>query len=291
MIYSMTGFGGAKHSSSTIEIKVEMKSVNSKQMDCSLKLSHQLRSKENEIKAFIQNSLIRGKVDALIHIEHKGPINDPMINRTIFKTYYHELKSICDELSIKDDHIVSNVLRHPEIFQYNASTLSEEHWDLVLKTINAATEELKSFRAQEGQSLAKDLLKRIEQIQENKKAIEAIDGNRLDQKREKIKQKLLELVGYEQIDQARLEQEILYYSEKLDITEELVRLETHSVFFIETIKSQVEEKGKKLNFITQEIGREINTIGSKANDASIQKLIVHCKEELERLKEQINNIL
>lgn len=291
MIYSMTGFGGAKHSSSSVEIKVEIKSVNSKQMDCSLKLPNQLRPKENEIKALLQNSLIRGKVDMFVYLEHKGQVHDSMINKAIFTSYYHELKSLCDELSIKDEQIVTNILRHPDIFQYNATELPEEHWALVLDALNTAIEELKSFRLQEGQSLAKDLLKRIEQIQKNKREIEQIDGNRLDQKRERMKQKLSELIGYEQIDQNRLEQEVLYYSEKLDITEELVRLETHNLFFIETIESKIEEKGKKLNFITQEIGREINTIGSKANDAAIQKLVVNCKEELERLKEQINNIL
>ena len=291
MILSMTGFGTATFNSNELDIVINIKSVNSKQFDCTLKIPSVLRPKENELKTIIQTVVIRGKVDVSIYIERKENSMTSMINKPLFIAYYNELNSLCDEVGHKEGDLVATIMRHPEIFQINETTIPDLDFSLIEKTLQKAIQEYQSFRKTEGLALAKDLVQRIDTISKNAKIIEAYEVTRIDNKRDKIKTKLAELIGKDSIDEIRLEQEILFYSEKLDITEELVRLAAHCNYFTETIEMDADENGKKLNFISQEIGREINTIGSKSNDFTMQKNVVQCKEELERIKEQINNIL
>ncbi len=291
MILSMTGFGTATFNSNELDIVINIKSVNSKQFDCTLKIPSVLRPKENELKTIIQTVVIRGKVDISIYIERKENSMTSMINKPLFIAYYNELKSLCDEVGYKEGDLVATIMRHPEIYQINETAIPDLDFSLIEKTLQKAIKEYQSFRKTEGLVLAKDLVQRIDTISKNAKSIEAYEVTRIDNKRDKIKTKLAELIGKDSIDEIRLEQEILFYSEKLDITEELVRLAAHCNYFTETIEMDADENGKKLNFISQEIGREINTIGSKSNDFTMQKNVVQCKEELERIKEQINNIL
>lgn len=291
MTLSMTGFGNATLQHDSMDIVISVKALNSKTFDCNIKLPALIKQKETEVKSLLQSKLIRGKIDLHIHIEFKKESQSSYINQSLFWSYYNELSRLTSSLEISHDHILNNVLRHPDIFQNISNEIEDDDWKIVEKAIIMAAEDTQSFRKKEGHSLNKDLIARNQNILSITKEIEKNEPNRLQAKRERLNQKISELLQPGILDANRLEQEILFYSEKLDITEELVRLTSHCRFFEETLLNQEEEKGKKLGFIAQEMGREINTIGSKANDFFIQKQVVVCKEELERIKEQLNNIL
>ncbi len=285
----MTGFGKAVKEFSDKTITIELRSLNSKQMDLNLRLPSQYRGKELELRSDVTRSLERGKVDLSVLIEGNTEQAVVQINKDLAKAYHKQLKELAAELNESNVSFIEQVLKMPDIIRGDKKEVDEEEWGQVKSVINQAIEAMQKFRADEGASLKKAFLQHIELIYTNLKQIEELDKNRIKTIRERIHKNLNEFIPEERIDKNRFEQEVIYYLEKLDITEEKVRLKTHCDYFLNAMKEA--SCGRKLNFISQEIGREINTIGSKANDASIQKLVVEMKDELEKIKEQSMNVL
>lgn len=283
----MTGFGKANVSLKGKKIIVEARSVNSKGLDANFRLPNSYRERENEIKNFLSEKLRRGKVDLSVSVDSAVEEKSIAINKKAFRNHHKELKSLCRELKIDDEEILLAILRMPDVMKPEKEILDEKEWKTMLSAIGKAIGELDKFRSSEGKSLEKDLRKRIAIIAALLEQVEKMDAERIPAVKEKIRKQVAVLT--DKIDQNRFEQEIIYYAEKIDITEEKIRLKTHCDYFLKTMNE--EECGRKLNFISQEIGREINTIGSKANDAEIQKTVVQMKDELEKIKEQLNNVL
>ncbi len=290
MIRSMTGFGNAVAEYGNKIITVEIKSVNSKFFDLSLRLPSAYKDKDLDIRSELAKNLERGKVDVSIVIDSPDTPKKTSINAGLVKAYYEELKSLTDDLQLKTSDYLSLILKMPEVLNTDKAVGDEEEWTLLKKTLDKSLESFQSFRKKEGESIEKDFKERIHQIESLLKAIEKIEPGRLAGVRKKISGSLEEFIQSNNIDRNRFEQELIYYIERLDISEEKNRLRTHCEYFLKTMK-EATSNGKKLAFITQEIGREINTIGSKANDAGIQKLVVEMKDELEKVKEQILNVL
>lgn len=286
----MTGFGKAATEIPGKKITVEIRSLNSKQFDIYTKMPWIYKEKEIEIRELIHRGLDRGKIDFSIYVDVLNEQNAPVINQGVVKNYYNQLKEVAGELYIDaDDQLLSIIMRLPETLRTEKESLSDDEWQVLADLINEAIQMVISYQSEEGKALGKDVVARIEKIAGLLKEIEPFEKSRVDNIREKILASL-ESLGSENIDMNRFEQELIYYLEKLDITEEKVRLRKHCDYFIETM-SQGDANGKKLGFISQEIGREINTIGSKANDATIQGIVVRMKDELEKIKEQVLNIL
>ena len=291
MIKSMTGYGKAIAETSQKKITIELKSLNSKQFDLSTKLPWLYKEKEHEIRTMISQMLDRGKIDLIIYFDILEDEGIPVINKSIVKNYYNQLKDIAGELNINiDSQILPTIMRLPDALKTEKPELPEAEWDLLRTQILESVKLVDQYRIEEGKSIEADLKKRMSGIIESLSAIETFVPGRI----EKVKQKLLLILegnnGTENLDKNRFEQELIFYLEKFDINEEKVRLKKHCEYFLETISGEA-PNGKILSFIAQEIGREINTIGSKANDASIQKLVVMMKDELEKIKEQTSNIL
>ena len=283
----MTGFGKASVSLKEKKISIEARSVNSKGLDAGFRLPSVYREKETEIKNLLSEKLKRGKVDISLSTESSSEEKGVLINKQAFKLHHKELKLLCKELKMDDKEILMALLRMPDVMKPEKEILDPKEWKQIFAAIEKAVSELDKFRLAEGKSLEKDLRKRADVILLLLSRIETMDKERVPFIKEKIRKQVAELT--DKIDQNRFEQEIIYYSEKLDITEEKVRLKTHCDYFLKTMNE--DESGRKLGFISQEIGREVNTIGSKANDAEMQKLVVQMKDELEKIKEQINNVL
>lgn len=283
----MTGFGKADASVKNKHISVEVRSLNSKGLDVNTRMPGLYREKELFIRNLLVEKLERGKIDLSINVESSEGIKGTQINRSVVKNYYSQLKSIAKELKEEQDDFLEIIMRLPEVLKTEREEFNETEWKQVLKLIEAAIKNMDGFRVREGKVLENDLRKRIDLIL--KALIIVEEADRIAPIREKIKKSIEELVAKDKIDTNRFEQELIYYIEKLDITEEKVRLKTHCDFFLNTMNEK--STGKKLGFISQEIGREINTIGSKANDAGIQKIVVQMKDELEKIKEQLNNVL
>jgi uncharacterized protein (TIGR00255 family) len=291
MIKSMTGYGKAIAETQKKKITIEIKSLNSKQLDINAKLPWLYKEKEIEIKNLISQKLERGKVDLSVFFDVHDDEFIPVINRTIVKNYYEQLKEISGELNIDfSDHILSTIMRLPETLKTEKPELNQEEWQVVKEQINEALNMLDLYRIEEGNALEKDLRNSLERILNSLESIETFEEGRMTRVREKLTSILDENFKTENIDKNRLEQELIFYLEKFDINEEKVRLKKHCDYFTETLSSPA-PNGKVLGFITQEIGREINTIGSKANDASIQKLVVMMTDDLEKIKEQTLNVL
>ena len=290
MLRSMTGFGKAVCETDTKKIIVEIKSLNSKQSDINVKLPVIYREKESEIRAELNKKLERGKIDLTVFIESKQSEKPVSINKDLIQAYYRELKSIHDSLEITaNPDWMSIIMRLPDTLSQQASEIDETEFNTLLNTIQIALNQLIEFRQTEGAVLEKELLARINNIEVLHKETEKFETSRTEIVKNRLKQNLTELLGKEGYDKNRFEQELIYYLEKMDFTEEKVRLSNHCKYFIETCKE--ENPGRKLGFITQEIGREINTLGSKANQSDIQRLVVQMKDELEKIKEQLLNIL
>ena len=287
MIKSMTGFGKANASLKGRKISVEARSVNSKGLDANFRLPNIYREKETELKNLLADKLKRGKIDLAVSMETSVEEKQITLNKSVAKKHYTELKSLCKELKLDDEEMLLAILRMPDVFKPEKEEFSDKNWKVLLGCILTAISGLDKFRIAEGKALEKDLRKRIDVISKLLVNVEELDKERIPSVKEKIRKQVAEMT--DKIDQNRFEQEIIYYAEKLDITEEKVRLKTHADYFLKTMNE--DECGRKLNFISQEIGREINTIGSKANDAGIQKLVVQMKDELEKIKEQLNNVL
>lgn len=295
MIQSMTGYGKAECICGNNKITIEIKSVNGKGADISLKTQIIPREKEIEIKQLISSKLQRGNIDLFANTQYIEEAAGRSINAQVFNSYMTQLSSLTSTLksTISTDTLISAALRLPDVIDTTIKKEESEeeialNWDKIKSTIVEAVDMLIDFRKTEGKKLQEDLTHRISLILKYLDATEALDSQRTVSVKERLKAKIEEAL--DNPDMNRFEQEIIYYLEKLDITEEKVRLKQHCVYFMETLTKE-EYPGKKLGFITQEIGREINTLGSKANDAGIQKLVVQMKDELEKIKEQSLNIL
>lgn len=289
MLKSMTGFGKATKEFENKTVNVEIRSLNSKTMDLSLRLSSTYRDKEYELKSEITKLLERGKVDLSVYVESKIVETPVEINIDLAKTYYNKLKQLATELNEPATNLMSHVLKMPDVLKSERKEPNEQDWKDILQVVFAAVADLNKFREDEGKSIEIDFENRLAIINDSLEKIKVHDANRIQNIKDRIKKNLDEVVGKDNIDNNRFEQELIYYIEKLDINEEKVRLKTHLDYFIKTMKEPA--GGRKLNFIGQEIGREVNTIGSKANDAEMQKMVVLMKDELEKIKEQTNNVL
>jgi len=290
MVKSMTGFGKSILELPEKSISVEIKSLNSKQFDANLRLPGIYREKEAELRLLLSSELGRGKIELNINVDDNGESTHYNFNRAIAKLYYAEIKELASELNINsEDQIINTLVRMPDVLKAEQAALSEKEWNMVNQTVLEAVEKLNTFRIQEGSALEKDLVKRVERIEQLLLEIVPLEEKRITNLKERILKQLDESMS-KGVDMNRFEQEIIYYLEKLDITEEKVRLKKHCQYFLETL-SEDDANGKKLGFISQEMGREINTLGSKANDADIQKKVVLMKDELEKIKEQLFNIL
>ncbi|RYY36694.1 MAG: YicC family protein [Sphingobacteriaceae bacterium] len=287
----MTGYGTASYDSGGTKYTVEIKSLNSKFLELSLRLPKMFTEKEFQLRNECSKQIERGKVNLSINVEQTGTaVKAAGIDTVLLKHYFEQLKNASAELGETSGNLMQLALNLPEVVKYNEETVSEEEWKQVEKTFSQALAAFQQFRKDEGDVLEKDVKYRIGVILENLKAVEVEEPKRIPLIRERLNSFLAEATGVEAIDHNRFEQELIYYIDKLDITEEKIRLKTHCEYFLETLKA-ADASGKKLGFITQEIGREINTLGSKANDAAIQKLVVGMKEELEKIKEQLLNVL
>ena len=291
MIKSMTGYGLAVKDFATAKYTVEIKSLNSKFLELSLKLPKSFSEKELILRNECSKQIERGKVNVSITVEYPDNLTkSASINQRLLKLYYQQLKSVATELGDSGSNLLQLALTFPEVIQYEDDVISEEEWKVLISTFDEAMVNFKMFRADEGTVLQKDLTLRISNILLSLEKVEEQEPHRIPLIRERLKQLMEEYVGKENMDQNRFEQELIYYIDKLDITEEKIRLRSHCDYFHETLKSP-DANGKKLGFISQEIGREINTMGSKANDAQIQQIVVQMKEELEKIKEQLLNVL
>jgi uncharacterized protein (TIGR00255 family) len=290
MIQSMTGFGKAITELSNKKISVEIKSLNSKQLDLTAKISSIYREKEIEIRNILSQTIERGKIDFFITIEQADATNSSKINPVIIENYYEQIKEISNKLNIeRPSDCLSVILRLPDAIKTETIELDENEWVTVKNTISEALKAFVAFRVQEGKMLEKVFKNKIEAILTLLQEIEIYDAERI----EKIKTRMIETLKKTEIasyDENRFEQELIYYIERLDVSEEKTRLGNHLNYFLETMETE-KSQGRKLGFITQEIGREINTLGSKSNHAEMQKIVVQMKDELEQVKEQILNVL
>jgi uncharacterized protein (TIGR00255 family) len=291
MIKSMTGYGKSIAETPQKKIGIEIKSLNSKQLDLNLKIPWLYKEKELEIKSLISQKLERGKIDLFIYCDNLDADSIPAINKAAVMNYYNQIKEISGELNLKmDENILSAILRLPEALKTEKSELDGEEWEFVKRQIVEAINMLDIYRLEEGNALERDIRTNIGRIASYLQNIESFEEGRITKVREKLIAILNENLKSENIDKDRFEQELIFYLEKFDINEEKVRLRKHCEYFLETLDTP-SPNGKILSFITQEIGREINTIGSKANNASIQKLVVMMKDDLEKIKEQTLNVL
>jgi uncharacterized protein (TIGR00255 family) len=291
MIKSMTGYGKAIAETLQKKITIEIKSLNSKQLDLNTKLPWLYKEKEPEIRNLISQRLDRGKIDFSIYCDMLDDEVVTIINKSAVRNYYNQFKDIAAELKIDlDDQIFTAIMKLPDTLKTEKPEMSEEEWSLVKNQIIESITMLDLYRIEEGHSIMTDLNKCIGKILTFLETIGTFEEGRITKVREKLAALLEENLGTDKVDKNRFEQEIIFYLEKYDINEEKVRLKTHCDYFTETLNTPA-PNGKILNFIAQEIGREINTIGSKANDASIQKLVVMMKDELEKIKEQTLNVL
>jgi uncharacterized protein (TIGR00255 family) len=288
---SMTGYGKATCTFGNKNISFEIRSVNSKQLDLNVRLPMFYKEKELEIRNEISRQVERGKVDFFLTVEQSEPERPVQVNQKLVKEYFNQIKNIAGELEIPiTENLLLAALRLPETLKSEQNTLSEEESkvlsDCLIETLTA----FNNFRIQEGKALEKDISMRVQGIQELLQNLISFEQGRVDRIKERLQKNLNEFIPAGSIDNNRYEQEIIYFLEKLDITEEKVRLKNHCSYFLKTMQSEA-SSGRKLGFIAQEMGREINTLGSKANDADIQKHVIMMKDELEKIKEQLLNVL
>ena len=281
MLYSMTGYGRAEETVGDKTFLVEVKSLNGKQFDLRLQLPALLKPYEFEIRNILNEGLERGSVECIVSIKQNGTAKPVTVNTDLLKAYYQSVALVAKELNADVDQLLAAVLRLPEVVVNSTEMLSENDWKQFQAVLKKAIQELNSHRIEEGKSLEADLMKRLENIEAHQKTITSLEPRR----REKIKDNLVKLleenVGKENYDANRLEQELIFYIEKIDISEEQVRLKNHCDYFRSILDEKSKSKGKKLSFILQEFGREINTTGSKANDSEIQKCVVLMKDKNE----------
>lgn len=288
----MTGFGKASGQIDERTVNVEIKSLNSqKGLDLNIKLPSKYREYEYALRNKVSALLQRGKIDTYITLEHNTAGSELSLNTELIKSYFEEFKKIASEVGASTENLLPTILKMPDVIGESHEEASEDELKHIEKILEKAIAEVNGFRIMEGKSLHTELQLRINNIQHHSIELTNEDKRRVVEIRERLKNNMDGFVQKDKIDQNRFEQEVIYYLEKLDITEELTRLKSHCDYFMKVIDEAEELKGRKLNFIAQEIGREINTVGSKANDAVMQKIVVNMKDELEKIKEQTNNIL
>ncbi|MDG2343336.1 MAG: YicC family protein [Flavobacteriales bacterium] len=293
MLLSMTGFGKAESIVSQKKITIEIKSLNSKFLDLNLKSPSIYREIELPIRTLLAKKIVRGKVEVFIHYEQLQQQKNIQLNESLIKEYYFRLQKINEELDPENKYptnLLNQVFKLPDVIMNEKATIEEEEKKTLLKLAEEAAENLNSFRSNEGKSLATELTSQVKMIQQLLSDISPFEKERMPKVKDKLITASNELLLNDKIDSDRLEQELLYYAEKIDITEEKVRLKEHCNHFSKTT-NETKANGKKLGFITQEMGREINTLGSKAHHLEIQKIVVLMKDHLEKIKEQVLNVL
>jgi uncharacterized protein (TIGR00255 family) len=286
----MTGYGKSEVNIGHLHVNIEIRSLNSKFLDLTLKIPTVFKEIDSSLRPVIKNKLKRGKIELAINYEKINSNSKITINKEQLKNYYKQLKKISTELDNQNDEdFMGYALKLPEVIQHQKETVDKQSNEILINAVKEACDDLNSFRKKEGASLQKELLNYVNSILDNLTKIDPFEKERLPKVKEKLLRSIEKLNLKSQIDEKRLEQELIYYAEKLDLNEEKVRLKEHCSHFMETLREMY--SGKKLGFITQEMGREINTLGSKANHLSIQKIVVEMKDELEKIKEQVLNIL
>jgi uncharacterized protein (TIGR00255 family) len=285
MIQSMTGFGKSVLQLPSKKITIEIKSLNSKSLDLNARIPGQYREKELMLRKLIAKSLVRGKVDFSLYVEVTAEETTASVNPSVVKNYMEQLRQIAD---VDDAELLKMAIRMPDTMKTEREEIDETEFIEIEEALIIALSEINSFRTDEGNALEKDLLFRVSNIAQILQDIIAMDPDRIEGVRERLRKGVADI--QEKVDENRFEQELVYYIEKFDITEEKVRLENHLSYFLEAINSS-DSNGRKLGFISQEMGREINTIGSKSNYAPMQQLVVQMKDELEKIKEQLLNVL
>jgi uncharacterized protein (TIGR00255 family) len=290
VLHSMTGFGKSTVKVSSGAYTVDIKTLNSKSADIRIKMPSILYEKEYAIRKILQDKIVRGRIDVVISQEGDNA-SDFSFNSKLFKLYYQEIERTTKELGIKDPDIFSAVMRIPAVVSSGDTLISEEDWEKFEKGLDDAIAELQQFRINEGKVLANDLRQRVDLIKALIPQIVPFENARVERLKERLRKNMDEYFSSDKIDQNRFEQEILYYLERIDITEEKIRLDQHCDHFIEQMLKDDPQVGKLLSFISQEMGREINTLGSKAQDSDMQQIVVTMKDELEKIKEQLANIL
>jgi uncharacterized protein (TIGR00255 family) len=288
----MTGFGKTEFEVGNKKITLEIKSLNSKQLDINTRIPAMYREKDIEIRRLISEMLTRGKVDFALYLDNLGAESTSRINAAIVRDYYRQLSDVYQELGLEvNGNIMESILRLPETVKMVYDELDESEWLVVSENLAKTLEELNKFRDQEGLALKTDIVANIANILDLLKQVEPFENQRMENVKNKIKDSLDALQLNGNVDKNRFEQELIYYMEKLDINEEKVRLTNHCSYFTETMMDESEPSGRKLGFIAQEIGREINTLGSKANESNLQRIVVQMKDNLEKIKEQVLNVL
>lgn len=291
MLLSMTGFGRAHGTFQDKTITVEIRALNSKMTDLKMRLPGDYKEREVELRKLITDHAERGKMDVAVDVQNADGAAMVSLNVALFKGYYRELSRLMKELDMPDSDVLQAILRIPNVVSSPASEIDEDEWDTICSVATRALDHLKQFRRQEGKVLEADLRVRATNILLLLSEVPPYEQERFARMRERLRNNLEENFGKDSLDANRFEQEILYYLEKMDMSEEKVRLEQHCKYFIEQLGDTKQSGGRTLNFISQEIGREINTLGAKAYDADIQRLVVQMKDELEKIKEQLANVL
>ena len=296
MIFSMTGYGRAEGFAGDRQVTVEIKSVNGKQFEIINRMNPLLKAYESEIRNELMKILKRGSVDVSIVIKQDGIAKPMQVNTELAKTYFRAMQQIADELKLHiqnhEAELLGTVMRMPEVVTADSDTISEEEWSSIKTLLIQAATALMEHRASEGQTIEADILQRVHNIAQMIEKVESYENQRMERIRTRLHETLQQMVGKEKVDQNRFEQELIYYMEKIDFSEEKQRLRTHCNYYADIIaNADTEGIGKKTGFVLQEIGREINTLGSKANDAAIQQIVVNMKDELEKAKEQALNVM
>lgn len=291
MLYSMTGYGRSEKTIGDKAFVVELRSLNGKQYDLRLAMPALLKPYEFDIRSIINEGLMRGSVETLITLKQNGADKGATINTSIAKAYYEPVRALASELNLSQENILNTLLKLPDVIAPSTEIMAEDDWELFKTILKEAIDDLNKHRKDEGKSMEDDLYARIANIELQQAAVATLEPQRRIKIKDGLQKVLEEHVGKENYDPNRLEQELIFYIEKIDISEEQVRLKNHCEYFKDVLKENTISKGKKLSFILQEIGREINTTGSKAYDSDIQKCVVLMKDELEKAKEQILNVL
>jgi len=291
MILSMTGYGKASTQFNDKQIEFEIKSLNGKSSDIRMRLPNSLKDKEIMIRKMIIDHGIRGKFDVTLKTGTEFGEEQFALNVPLVKKYFQELNALKNELGIESTDMLQSIMRIPNVVMASQDEINEEEWKVIETTAKEALGKLRDYRIEEGKVLQDDLLLRIKSIQDKLQKIQPLEDSRIVNLKERMQKNLDQFLQEDNVDKNRFEQEVLFYLEKLDITEEKIRLAQHCEYFIDTINDKKSEKGKKLSFISQEIGREINTLGAKAQQSDIQQLVVIMKDELEKIKEQLANII
>jgi uncharacterized protein (TIGR00255 family) len=287
----MTSYGRAAVQLKEKQVAIEIKTLNSKFIDLRLKIPSNFNEKEMWLRKYLQEKLMRGKIEVSITLENQDGEESHQINRSVFIQYHNQLKAISLELDMPSNDLINAILRMPDIISTAEEPLTEERWEIIKKGIGQPVLKISAHRLEEGKSIETDLIKQIKLILEYLDKVKPFEVDRVQKVRQRMSNNLDDYLQRENVDENRFEQEVLFYLEKIDITEEKVRLRQHCDYFLQELADAESVKGRKLNFISQEIGREINTLGAKAYSSDIQKFVVLMKDALEKIKEQLANIV